>query len=106
MIPITEFRKSFEKNANVGKTVLKGLGKTFSFMGEHPKATLSALGIALATGGTLAVANKVHPLHQIVREETKSKAIGEQTRILSEILKAQKKAVAAPGQKLVKPALS
>ena len=100
MIPISEFRKSLEKTAGpVSKAVWNGVGGTLKFMGKHPKSTLGAIAV---TAGTVALANKIHPLHQMFREETKNVILNDQNKILLDILKATKdKPVEIKGQKKV-----
>ena len=100
MIPVSEFRRSLEKTAGpVGKAAWKGIGGTLKFMGEWPKTTLGAV---IATAGAVALADKVHPLHQMFREETKNVILKDQNKILLDILKSSKeKPIKPKGQKRV-----
>ena len=93
MIPVKEFGESLEKNAGAAGTVLK-------YMAKHPWQFIIP---ALAVGGTLSIGKTVHPLHQIIREETKSRGMKQQRDILSEILNEQKKSNApAPAAQALK----
>ncbi len=105
MIPVREIRSSIEKTAGpVGKTIWKGIGGTLKFMGKHPKSTLGAIA---ATAGVVALADKVHPLHQMFREETKNVILKDQNKILLDILKTNKgKPPAAKPQKKIIPPLT
>jgi hypothetical protein len=96
MISVQEL-KSFEKQAaSIGETVWKGVGGTLKLMGKYPKTTLAGI---LGVAGTVALADKIHPIHQIVREETKHRGEKEQTNILRGILEAQKTTTAKSGHK-------
>ena len=95
MIPVSEFRKSLEKNASVP-------GKVLKVMWDNPKTTA---GIVLGTGATLAIANMIHPLHQIASEERKRGLMKDQRKLLKDILleqrKGNEKPVLKPKQKLI-----
>ena len=98
-------KKSFEKvSGPIGKAIWDGVGGTLKLMGKYPKTTL---GLIAGTAGTVALATKIHPLHQMVREETKNKILKDQNVILSKILESKKEVAAKPkGQKLVIPPLT
>lgn len=105
MIPIKEMRKSIEKTAGpAGKAVWKGIGSTFKLMGKYPKTTIA---LAAGTAGAIALADKIHPLHQMVREETKNKLMKEQNVILKDILRSKKEVAVEPKKKkLITPPLT
>ena len=90
MIPVKEIKECFEKNAGVAAETGKAIGKAIEFMVmKHPRMTLGLMG-GLATGGlALSLADRLHPAHQMFREETKRKAMGEQSDILRRMLAIQ-----------------
>ena len=105
MIPITELRVSIEKTASpVGNAVLK----TFKFIGKHPWLTIgTATGATLAAKGILSAAEKIHPLHQIYREETKNKILKDQRSLLQQMVESKKeKPITGLKQKLSIPPLT
>ena len=107
MIPLSV--NSFEKVAGpVSESIWKGIGKgisgTFKLIGKYPK---TSIGAAAATLGAVALADKIHPLHQMFREETKNVILKDQNRILLDILNQEKKKpTKSTGQKLVVPPLT
>ena len=105
MIPIRELRMSLEKIAGpVSKSIWKGIGGTFKLIGKYPK---TSIGAAAATLGAVTLADKIHPLHQMFREETKNVILKDQNRILLDILnQGKKKPIKSIGQKLVVPQLT
>ena len=97
-------QESYIKIYKLFKTIWKCIGETLKLMGIYPKSTL---GSALAIAGTLAIANRLHPAHQMFREETKNKILKDQNKILLKILKKEDKIVAKPKkQKLIIPPLT
>ena len=116
MIPVRELRISLEKSAGIGDAFARGFRKEvpkrksgivsglLKFIYRHPIATIGA---GLATAGTLSLANKLHPLHQMFREETKNVILKDQNKILLDILnQGKKKPTKSTGQKLVVPPLT
>jgi len=100
MIPVKEIRTSIEKNAGNTGILWKSIGGTLKLMGKYPKTTIATL---LA----LSAAKNIHPLHQIVREETKNKILKDQNLILKEILKSNKKEpIKSREKKLIIPPLT
>jgi len=97
MVNEQSFKNVLEKEAGIA-----GVAK---FMAKHPWPTIIAP-IALAASAKLALSmgKSVHPLHQIVREETKNKGMKEQRGILKAILEEQKKTnkPSDPGPRLIK----
>lgn len=85
MIEVEHFHNSLKKEAAVIDGILS---KGFSFVKNHPWITLGSI---VAGSTALSAANKVHPLHQIYREETKNKIFKEQNKILLDILHSNKK---------------
>ena len=93
MIPVSEIRKSLEKNAGTVRSVAK-------YFLKHP---WQAIIPTLAVGGALSIGRSIHPLHQMIREETKNKIIKDQRSILNSILNEQRKSNTPPksNQKLI-----
>lgn len=90
-----------EKTAGpVSKAVFDSIGGALKLMGKYPKTTL---GLMAGTAGTIALANKLHPLHQMFREETKNRILKDQNVILRNILEQGKRGVAVEpkSQKLI-----
>jgi len=75
---------SFEKEAGA-------ITETLKTMFKHPKVTLAIIGTGAAGLGTLALADKIHDAYNISSEMRKRKMIKNQSDILMEILKSQKK---------------
>jgi len=83
MIPLIEIRNGIEKNSGIVESLVKTIYK-------YPKTTLGLLaGTAIAGYGS-SIFKKLHPAHQMLREETKRKAMREQRGILKEMLELQK----------------
>jgi len=104
---IKEFREALEKNAAKKGGVGKVIEKILKTMWKYPRTTaLTALGV----GGSFALANKIHPLHQIASEERKRGLMKDQRALLKDILEEQRrgnyKPPAAIPQRLKKPPLT
>lgn len=98
---LTSFKNSFEKSAglttNVAKTII-----------GYPGLALAGLAGVGAVALALKIANKTHPLHQMVSEQQKKSIIRDQREILGQILAEQKKQTISPikTQKLIIPPLA
>lgn len=64
------------------------VGSTLKYVAKHPWQILVPV---VTVGGVLSLANKVHPAHQMFREETKRSAMKEQGNTLKEILQEVQK---------------
>jgi len=83
MIPLKEIREYLEKDAGI----LEG---TLKMMYNHPKTTLALLGAGVIASSLPHLASRIHPAHQILREEQKKRVMKEQTGLLREMLDLQK----------------
>lgn len=104
MIPITEMRKSLEKNANSAS--LSSITKVLSFLQKHPLLASSALAAGSIGAGIVGAAHTFNPFLQMRRDKKKLNVMDEQKKLLSEILREQKGDPSPNEQRLFVPPLS